>query len=172
LKRIFASAFFIHFLYGLLLFLLIALSAGTIVERFLNIPAERTEAAKIILYFVSVITFIQYYYRSVYRPFSRTRNFLYLALVAILESVLKIGIAVAILFVPFDKLIAYSALLLGVSVLVLLSIQVFAGSFIRKLIFNAKTLTNNLLLKCWDLWAGAYWVQEPLWGETRAFRYC
>ena len=145
LKRIFASAFFIHFLYGLLLFLLIALSAGTIVERFLNIPAERTGAAKIILYFVSVITFINIITVPFTGLFRAHENFLYLALVAIFESVLKLGIAIAILFVPFDKLIAYSALLLGVSALVFIINTSICRKFYSEVNFQRNNLDKQLV---------------------------
>jgi O-antigen/teichoic acid export membrane protein len=145
LKRIFASAFFIHFLYGLLLFLLIALSAGAIAERFLNIPAERTEAAKIILYIVSVITFINIITVPFTGLFRAHENFLYLGLVAIFESVLKLGIAVAILFVPFDKLIAYAAFLLGVSVLVFIINTGICKKLYSEVNFQGKNLDKPLI---------------------------
>lgn len=118
LRKIFASTFFIHFLYGLIIFLVIVFTAGSIVERFLNIPVERVDAAKTILIFVSFITLINIVTVPFIGLFRAHENFLYLALIAILESVLKLAVALMILLISLDKLIAYSALLLVATILI------------------------------------------------------
>lgn len=145
LKRIFASTFFIHFIYGFILFLLIAMSADIIIARFLNIPIERIGAAKTILRFVAVITFINIITVPFTGLFRAHENFIYLALVSIFESLLKLGIAFSILYVAFDKLIAYSALLLLVSGIVFLFNVSVSRKFYKEVNLHKRNLDRKLI---------------------------
>ena len=99
LKRFFASALLIHGVYALMLFLLIWLFGGFIVDRFLSIPEARISAAKIIIRFVSVITFINILTVPFTGLFRAHENFVFLAIFGIIESLLKLAIAIALIYV-------------------------------------------------------------------------
>ena len=117
LKRIFATSLFIHGTYALILLLIIWVFGGLLAERFLTIPESKIMLAKTILKFVSVITFINIVTVPFTGLFRAHENFLYLTIIGIIESLLKLVIAVVLIYISSDKLISYTSLLLFVSVL-------------------------------------------------------
>lgn len=146
LKQIFASSLFIHSIYGIFLFVIIAVLGVVFIDKLLTIPAPRIEAAKTILVIVALITFINIVTVPLTGLFRAHENFLYIAILGIFESVLKLGIAVSLFYISEDKLIVYSIMLLGVTVLTFLSNLYFGVRFYTEINFNRRNL-NFILIK-------------------------
>jgi O-antigen/teichoic acid export membrane protein len=146
LKQIFASSLAIHLIYGLLLFMIISVVGIVFIDQLLNIPAPRIEAAKTILIFIAGITFVNIVTVPITGLFRAHENFLYIALLGVTESVLKLGIAISLLYISADKLIIYSLMLLGVTILTFLANLFFGIRFYREINFNLKNL-NLILIK-------------------------
>lgn len=145
LKQIFASSLFIHTIYGIFLFLLIASLGVVFIDKLLNIPLARIEAAKTILIFVALITFLNIVTVPLTGLFRAYENFLYIALLGIGESLLKLGIAVSLFYIDADKLVLYSLLLFGVTVLTFLANLFFGLRFYPVINFNHKNLSRSLI---------------------------
>jgi O-antigen/teichoic acid export membrane protein len=116
-KRVFRSCIWLHFLIALGLAFLIELIGIFVFNGFLNIPANRLSAAKIIYHCVTISLFLN----ILSSPFSALiishEHFWYTSLVALLNSVLKLIIAVLLTYCFSDKLIAYGILLSIVTLL-------------------------------------------------------
>ena len=116
-KRIFSSCIWLHFIIALGLAFLIELIGIFVFNGFLNIPANRLSAARIIYHCVTISLF----FNIVSSPFSALiishEQFWYTSLISLLNSVCKLIIAVLITYHFSDKLVAYGILLAIVSLL-------------------------------------------------------
>ncbi|MGL2964119.1 MATE family efflux transporter [Flavobacterium sp. RSB2_4_14] len=117
LKKVYSTSLVIHFLYGLLLFTVIVCIGYFFVEQILNIPHEKIGDAKIVLYIVAFVSFLTIVSIPFLGMLRSQENFIAIALVGITESILKLGIAIFLLYVSKDKLIIYAFLLMVISLL-------------------------------------------------------
>lgn len=124
LKKVFSTALVIHFFYGLLLFFIIVGISYFFVENVLNIPVGKIPLAKNVLNVVAFISFISVLTIPFLGILKSQENFFSIAIIGIIESVLKLLIAILLLQLASNRLIMYSVLLLFVS-LISLSIYVF-----------------------------------------------
>ena len=118
LRRTYSMAVNAHIMLALLMVLLLEAGGVWFVNHKLNIAPERMTAANwcfqlsVLSLAINVMTV----------PFSSSiiahEHMNYYALVSILESFLKLGAVLTLVAVKSDKLIAYSALILGVTVIV------------------------------------------------------
>ena len=129
LKKVFSTALVIHFLYGLLLFLVIAAIGYFFVEDVLNIPPDKLGDAKKVLYIVALLSFINIMTIPFLGILRTKQNFVVIALVGIIESILKLGIALLILYYISDKLVVYALLLM---VIALVSLCIYTITINRK----------------------------------------
>ena len=145
LKQIFFSTFVIHCIYGLLLLILISLLGVFFIEQVLNIPANRIEVAKKILIIISFITFLNIITVPFIGVFRAHENFLYIAVIGIIESLLKLGIALALLFVANEKLIFYTLMLLLSTIAIFVANLFWGKKFYKEINFLYANLDNGLI---------------------------
>ena len=117
LKKVFSTALVIHFLYGLLLFLIIIGISFFFVEDFLNIPVAKVAVAKNVLNVVAFMSFLSILTIPFLGILKSQENFFSIAIIGILESVFKLVIVILLLQLASDRLIVYALLLLVVSLL-------------------------------------------------------
>jgi O-antigen/teichoic acid export membrane protein len=117
LKKVFSTALVIHFLYGLLLFLIILGISFFFVEDFLNIPAGKVVLAKNVLNVVAFMSFLSIMTIPFLGILKSQENFFSIAVIGIIESVSKLVIAILLLQLVDDRLIVYALLLLVVSII-------------------------------------------------------
>ena len=151
-KKIFTNSWMLHivigfFVVGLLLVLMPFLFGG-----FLNIPADRIPTAKAIYYFMSVSVF----FTVVSVPFTASlnahENMLWIAIVNIIESFLKLGIALSLAwFIQPERLVVYGILMAMLSVITFL---LYAGFCLKK--YNECSVKN-------------YRIDKPLMKELSSF---
>jgi len=147
LKRIFASSLLVHGVYALIILLIIWLFGEFLVERFLNIPVLRIETAKIIIKFISIITFLEIITVPFTGLFRAHENFLYLAIIGISQSILKLGIAFSLQFFNSDRLIIFSGLLLAISLLIFIFNVISCKVFYPEVNFLFKNVDKTLLVE-------------------------
>lgn len=121
-KKAFNNAMIIHIVYAAIICLAILLFGVYFIDSLLNIPVGKETVAKNLMFIVSGTTFLSIVsvpYQGVLRA---VENFVLYALLNLLGSVLKLGIAVALLFLPasIEKLEVYSSLLMVSALLVLI----------------------------------------------------
>lgn len=124
-KKVFTNSFLLHIGIGLLIVVGLELIGLFLFDGFLNIPVARIEDAKIIYHFMSATVF----FTIVTVPFNGSltahENMLWIALVNIIETLLKLGIAVLLLVLHSHKLIIYGMLSEGVTMISFILYAVF-----------------------------------------------
>lgn len=120
LRKVFSTALVIHCGYGLLLFAVIGIIGYFFVENVLNIPADKVDDAKTVMYIVAFLSFISIMTIPFVGILRANENFLAIASIGIVESVLKLAIAIMILNFAGNKLVFYALLLMLISAFSLL----------------------------------------------------
>lgn len=140
MKRIYSMAINCHIILAIILWIIMEVGGVWFLNHYLNIPDGRLEAANWVFQF-SLLTFcisiVQTPYHSNIIAHEKMNFY---AIVSIVETGLKLGVAFALTYSPIDKLILYSVLLLIVSVLV----------FITYIIYCSLTFKDAVYIKYWD----------------------
>ncbi|NQX39664.1 Na+-driven multidrug efflux pump [Pedobacter steynii] len=115
-KRVFTNSLLLHIGIGLLIVVVLEVSGFFLFNGFLNIPADRMEVARLIYHFMSVTVF----FTIVAVPFTGSlvahENMLWVAVVNVVETLLKLAIAYVLYVVAQDKLSVYGLLTAGISI--------------------------------------------------------
>lgn len=114
---IFINSFFLHIIIGLLVVSSLEFIGIFLFEFVLKIPVDRFLVAKRLFHFMSATVF----FTIVIVPFTALlnayENFTMIAIVNVLESVLKLTIAFSVSWVTMDKLTYYGILTASISVI-------------------------------------------------------
>jgi len=117
IRHVFASCFSMHFYMAISLCLFLEIVGLFLFDGFLNIPAERLFAARVVFHCMTITLFLQ----VARTPFSAMvtvhEHFHISTTLAILESTLKLIIALIIARSSFDRLILYGVLMGLITVL-------------------------------------------------------
>jgi Na+-driven multidrug efflux pump len=129
LNRIFGVNILIYILFGIVA-LIILLSAGLwFVDNHLSMPEERVDAVKTVFY-VAVITFSVSILKS---PFMAMiiahEDMIIYAYMAILDAFMKLGVVFLLVYLPGEKIVVYSWLLL---ILAIIDMIIFQAICFRK----------------------------------------
>ena len=124
-KSVFVTSLLMHIAVGLLIVAVLALLEPLLFEQFLNIPGNRIYAAKI----VYRTMLISLFFGMVNVPFIGSliahENLLFVAVVNILEVLLKLAIAFVLVVITTSKLIIYGWLMAALAFIVLLFYMVY-----------------------------------------------
>ena len=118
LKSIFNSSVLLHLVIGLILILLLELVGIYLFNGILNIPSERIATARIVYHLMVVSTFFTINAVPYDAVINAHENFLFDALIGIFESVIKLGIAIWLIYTEVDKLILYGLLIAGLTIII------------------------------------------------------
>jgi len=113
----------------------------------LNILPERVFAARIIYYFViasTLFTIITVPYDAV---LNAHENMLYYAIVGIIESLLKLTVAIIVVNTMADKLIVYGALTAGITFVVMMVMRIYCHRKYEECVFKPKVYFNKKSMK-------------------------
>lgn len=114
LKDVFNNSLFIHIFLAVLVLVVLEIITPLLFDGFLNIPEERVPAAKSVYQLVIVIlsvTFITSPFRAL---LISHENIVYISIVDVLDGVLKVVLVTLLTKVPYDKLVSYGVIMLGV----------------------------------------------------------
>lgn len=118
LKSIFNTSVILHFIIGLIIVILLELVGIYLINRVLDIPTERIHTAKIVFHFMVVSTFFTINAVPYDASINAHENMLFDALTGIFESLMKLLIAIWLVYTAIDKLILYGALIAGLTILI------------------------------------------------------
>lgn len=153
LKQIFSSAIIIHFVMAIVVVGLAEIMGLWFLQAKMIIPMERLEVAKWVFHLSvisSAITILSVPYNAAIIANERMGAF---AAISIIETLLKLCVAIFISFCNGDRLLWYAGLLLGVSVIV----RTIYGVYCSKSFPEAKLIfprNNKLLYKEMTSFAG------------------
>lgn len=126
LRKIFANSLFLHLLVGGFTAIILLVLRSWLVEDMLVIPPDRIDAANIV-YVITVIMLLLTIITAPYKAlFIARENIVYIAVVEIIDGILKFILALCIAYIPFDKLIIYTLLLGLILVLNLFAFVIYA----------------------------------------------
>ncbi|MEI6047784.1 MAG: hypothetical protein WCS03_02710 [Bacteroidota bacterium] len=118
LKSVFKSSVILHLIIGLSIVTLLEIGGIFLFNGGLNIPADRVSTAKIIFHFMVVSTFFTINAVPYDASINSHENMLFDALSGIFESVLKLGIAILLIYTEVDKLILYGLLTASLTIII------------------------------------------------------
>lgn len=117
LRKVFENSLFLHILIGLLLLCIIEAIGFFLFDGVLNIPTNRLYAAKVIYQFMALNIFFTVFVSPFNACLIANENMLSVAVISIIESFLKILLAVSLVYFSTDKLITYGVLMTIISVI-------------------------------------------------------
>lgn len=116
-RKVFSNSMLLHIGIGVIIVAGLEIAALFLFDGVLNIPADRMDATRFIYHFMAVTVF----FNVVVVPFNGAliahENMLWVAFVNVIETVLKLGIALLLTIAVMDKLMLYGALTALVSVI-------------------------------------------------------
>jgi O-antigen/teichoic acid export membrane protein len=118
LKSVFSSSVVLHLIIGLIIVILFEIGGFFLFDGGLNIPADRVDTAKIIFHFMVISTFFTINAVPYDASINSHEDMLVDALMGIFESVLKLGIAIWLVYAHVDRLILYGLLIASMTILI------------------------------------------------------
>ncbi len=118
LSRILSTSFVIHFVYAVLIILVILVINMFFVNSVLNIPKGREDSVSYIMSFVAGISFFNIISIPFIGALRAYEDFLSIAVIGLIESVSKLLMAFLLLFVAGDKLMFFSMLMFCVAAVI------------------------------------------------------
>lgn len=157
LRSVFTSSTSLHLLIGLSIVVILEIAGIFLFNGFLNIPEERIATAKTIYHFMVISTFFTINAVPYDAAINAHENFLFDAVTGIIESVLKLLIAILLVYSSSDKLILYGLLMASLTII----IRVIKGSFCisryrecrftRRLVIKGALIREMLSFAGWNL---------------------
>lgn len=124
-KNVFTNSLLLHMAIGVVVVFGLEVSSLYLFESVLNIPVERVHEAKMVYHFMSATVF----FTIIAVPFSGLliahENMLWVAIVNIVETILKLLIAISLISIQSDKLVAFGLLTALISVVSFVLYSVF-----------------------------------------------
>lgn len=113
--RIFWNSLFFHVVLGLVILGMLEVAGLFLFDGFLNIPLEKVPEAKVVYHFMGLNVFFLILSVPYNGSLVAHENMLFVAMVNILEVLLKLAIAISLYHTPDNKLIMYGMLMAGIS---------------------------------------------------------
>lgn len=127
-RYIFNNSLVLHWGIAIIVGLLLELAALLFFNGILNIEPSRIEAAKWIYHFMVISTIFTIISVPYDAAINAHENMLYYSIVGILESVLKLVIALYVVYTFYDKLITYGLLMAVLAIILLIIKQLYCQS--------------------------------------------
>lgn len=129
-KKVFINSWILHIAIGLIVVLLLLSLAPFLFGGFLNIPEDRIFVAETLYYFMAVSVFFTIMSVPFTASLNAHENMLWIAVVNIVESVIKLGIAFSLIwFIQSERLIVYGILM---AILSLITFFLYAAYCLKK----------------------------------------
>lgn len=125
-ESIFKNSLVIHIVFALLLLILMFILTDVVICHWLVIDSSRIYAAKVTFIIVSVILGVGIMTSPFRAMLISHENIVYMSFIDVCDGVLKLGFAIALSCVPFDKLIAYGMIMLMMQIFNLIAFSVYS----------------------------------------------
>ena len=125
-KGVFANSIIIHFVVAFIVVVAIEVVALYFIDNQLKINPERISVAKYILHFAVASTFITIISVPYDAVINAHENMLFLAVTSIIESFLKLAVALLIVYISTDKLFLFGLLTMGATIIIRIIKQVYS----------------------------------------------
>ena len=126
LKKIFVNSLFIHLVFGLIVVAALLALQGILFDRVLNIDPLRIPTAQkiyVISAFMLLVTVLSSPYKAL---LIAHENIVYIAVVETVDAIVKLGMAISLAYITFDKLLAYQWMIATIVTLNLLAFSAYS----------------------------------------------
>ncbi|MCY1719086.1 MATE family efflux transporter [Prolixibacteraceae bacterium Z1-6] len=164
LDSVFKSSVILHLIIGILIVIALEISGLFLFNGFLNIPTDRIPAAKLVYQFMIVSTFFTI--NAV--PYDATiiahEKLLFESIIGVLESFFKLAIAITLIYAQKDRLILYSILLAGLTILIRIIKSIYCYLKFKECKSYRKSTLNHSLIKemisfaSWNMFGALCWI--------------
>jgi len=153
-KSIFNVSIILHFMIAILVVLALEGVGAFLFNGILKIEPDKIEVAKWIFQFMLIDTFFTIVSVPYDAIINANENMLLVTILGILESVLKLAIAIYITKTPYGKLMTYGLLTASLSVLLLIIRRVYCHVVYEEAVINFNKFYDKSLLKEMTSFAG------------------
>ncbi len=147
LKSVFISSIVLHLVISLIIVLLLEIAGFFIFDGVLNIPVDRIGTAKVIFHFMIISTFFTINAVPYDASINSHENMLFDSLLGIFESILKLGIAIWLVYSEMDKLILFGLLTAGLTIIIRIIKGIYCSRKYMECRINLKSHVQIGLLK-------------------------
>ncbi|MEJ5961325.1 lipopolysaccharide biosynthesis protein [Pedobacter immunditicola] len=127
IKSIFANSLVLHILIGIVLIVVFECFGIYLLNSVLKIEPERIHAAELLFHFVSLTTFLSIITVPFDALIESNEDMLFVAIIGVVESLLRLLIAFYLLYTSSDKLITYGVLLFLIAVVIAIIKKLYCG---------------------------------------------
>lgn len=146
-KSIFNVSVVLHFVIAITIVLLLEIAGYFLFGGILDIPEERINVAKLVYQFMVVSTFFTILKVPYDAILTAHENMLLIAVLGVIHSILKLGIAIYITYTIFDQLIVFGLLMAILSVLVIILSYIYCHIKYEEVTFNFNRYLNISLFR-------------------------
>lgn len=154
LKSIFNVSIVLHFIVAVIICILFAAAGYFFFNGILNISEDRLFAAKVAyvcLVVTTVLTVINVPYDAI---LNAHENMLYYSIIGVVESILKLLVAIACMFSSYDRLIVYSVLLATIPFITLTIMKLYCHKHYEECVIDLKRYLKRPLMSQMTKFAG------------------
>jgi len=127
-KKIFNNSIFLQLLLNTMLVVVLLSLTPFIFNSFLNLPFDRIETSKIVFYCVIGTTFFSMLSVPYIATLIAHENILYTSIIQLVSSILKLLIAISLIYVTYDKLIYYSLMIIAIAIIEFLAYAIYCSA--------------------------------------------
>lgn len=154
LKKIFANSVISHFLIGIIVLISIELIGVYFLKKKLTINPNRVSAGLFLLHCVALSTFITIISVPYDAVIVAHENMVFIAIVNVIESFLKLAIAVILTYSHFDKLMLYGFLIMLCTIIIRIIKRVYSKRKYKECDVNLKKEFDKKQIKELSSFAG------------------
>ena len=125
-SKVFGNSLMIHMAISVCLLVVLMSFTNPVVTTFLDIPLDKKAAAKVVYICVVAMIALSCITSPFKALFIARENIVYISVIDVFDGVIKVGAALLLPFVGFDKLEAYAVLLTSISVFNLIAFGLYA----------------------------------------------
>ena len=155
LKDIFKTSVILHLIIGLAIVIVLELSRVFLFDGFLNIPPDRIHIAIMVFHLMVISAFFTINSVPYDALINAHENMLFDSILGVFESILKLGIAIWLIYYDNDRLLFYSFLIAVLTILIRLLKSAYCYRNYPECKVNLTKKINKRLF--WDMTSFASW---------------
>ncbi len=116
-KKVFANSLLVHILICTTFCTILLPIGDLVIGSFLNINPDRMNAA-LVVYYVTILMLVMTIGLTPFKALLiANENIIYISIVEVIDGILKVGLAIALLYLDVDKLTFYALMLLAIMII-------------------------------------------------------
>ena len=153
-KKIFNVSLILHAIIALALGLILYVAGIFFFNGILNLPENRFQAAHLIYYFMIISTMVTVMTVPYEAVINAHENMLYFSIVGVIESLLKLAVALIVVITLKDKLIVYGALTAGIALIIMIIMRIYCHQKYAECVISPRKYWDRTLMKEMTSFAG------------------